>query len=120
MVQATRRDRRIKRHFRARKKLFGSTERPRLVISRTNKHISAQVINDEESKTLCSIGSYSKDLKGKIKGYDIAGAQEVGKAIAEKAKATGVGKVVCDTGGNLYHGRVKALAEAARKAGLDF
>ena len=120
MVQATRRDRIIKRHFRARKKLFGSTERPRLVISRTNKHISAQVINDEESKTLCSIGSYSKDLKGKRKGYDIAGAQEVGKAIAEKAKATGVGKVVCDTGGNLYHGRVKALAEAARKAGLDF
>lgn len=120
MVQASRRDKRLKRHFRARKKLFGSTARPRLVITRTNKHISAQVINDEESKTLCAVASYSKELKGKIKGYDIAGAEEIGKAIAEKAKASGIGQVVCDTGGNLYHGRVKALADAARKAGLDF
>lgn len=120
MAQNTRKESRLKRHARARKKIFGSNERPRLVITRTNKHISAQVINDADSKTLCAVASYSKDLKGKIKGYDIAGAQEIGKAIAEKAKDNGIEKVVCDTGGNLYHGRVKALADAARKAGLDF
>jgi len=120
MVQATRKEKRLKRHFRARKKIFGSSERPRMVITRTNKHIGAQVINDQEEKTLCAIYSYSKDLKGKVRGYDIAGAEEVGKAIALKAIEAGVAKVVCDTGGNLYHGRVKALAEAARKAGLEF
>ena len=66
MVQASRNEKRLKRHFRARKKLFGSTERPRLVITRTNKHICAQVVNDEESKTLCAVSSYSKDLKETI------------------------------------------------------
>jgi large subunit ribosomal protein L18 len=120
MAVTTRKEQRDKRHNRARKKIFGSTERPRLAIFRSNKHIAAQVINDTDSKTLCAVSSYSKDLKGKIKGYDMAGAEAVGKAIAEKAKAAGVGKVVFDCGGNKYHGRVKALAEAARKAGLDF
>lgn len=111
---------RKKRHFRARKKVTGTTERPRLCVTRTNKHITAQVINDESAKTLCATGTYSKDLKGKVKGTDLAGAEAVGKAIAEKAKAAGVEKVVFDCGGNLYHGRVKALADAARKAGLSF
>jgi large subunit ribosomal protein L18 len=120
MATIIRKEKRDKRHFRARKKISGTTERPRLCVFRSNKHISAQIINDESSKTLCATGTYSKDLKGKVKGTDIAGAEAVGKAIAEQAKVSGIEKVVFDCGGNLYHGRVKALAEAARKAGLDF
>lgn len=120
MATVSRKDQRNKRHSRARKKLYGSSERPRLAIFRSNKHILAQVINDEESKTLCAISSYSKELKGKIKGSDTAGAETIGKAIAEKAKAVGIESVVFDCGGNKYHGRVKALAEAARKSGLNF
>lgn len=120
MAIATRKVRRDKRHFRARKKISGTTERPRLCVYRSNKHISAQIINDETSSTICATGTYSKDLKGKIKGTDISGAEAVGKAIAEKAKAAGIEKIVFDCGGNLYHGRVKALAESARKAGLVF
>lgn len=120
MALATRKVRRDKRHYRARKKISGTTERPRLCVYRSNKHISAQIINDDASATLCATGTYSKDLLGKVKGTDIAGAEAVGKAIAEKAKANGIEKVVFDCGGNLYHGRVKALADAARKAGLVF
>ncbi len=120
MAVLTKKEQKDKRHFRARKKIQGSAERPRLAVFRSNKHISAQVINDIEAVTLCAVGSYSKDLKGKIKGHDTAGAEAIGKEIAEKAKAAGVGSVVFDCGGNKYHGRVKALAEAARKAGLDF
>jgi len=120
MPQMTKDERRQKRHKRARKKISGTSERPRLAVYRSNKHISAQVINDEQSNTICAVGSASKDFKAKIKGHDVAGAEVIGKAIAEKAKANGIEKVVFDCGGNLYHGRVKALAEAARKAGLDF
>ena len=120
MAIATRKVRRDRRHFRARKKVTGTGERPRLCVYRSNKHISAQIINDDSSNTVCAIGTYSTDLKGKIKGTDIAGAEAVGKAIAEKAKAKGIEKIVFDCGGNLYHGRVKALADAARKAGLIF
>ncbi len=120
MAQLTRKQRTTKRHFRARKKLSGNTERPRLAVCRSNKHISAQIINDVESKTICAVTSYSTDLRERIKGSDKAGAEAVGKAIAEKAKALGVEKVVFDCGGNLYHGRVQALADAARKAGLEF
>lgn len=120
MAQASRRDKRLKRHFRARKKITGTNDRPRLAVYRSNKHISCQVINDDSENTLAAVASYSKDLKGKIKGYDIAGAEEVGKALAEKALSAGVKKVVFDCGGNIYHGRIKALADAARKAGLEF
>jgi large subunit ribosomal protein L18 len=120
MAIQTKQERRAKRHFRARKKISGSLERPRLAVFRSNKHILAQIVNDEEAKTLCAVSSYSKDLKEKIKGSNIPGAEAVGQAIAIKAKAVGVSKVVFDCGGNLYHGRVKAVAEAARKAGLEF
>lgn len=120
MAQLTKNDRRLMRHKRARKKVSGTTERPRLAVYRSNKHILAQVIDDGQSKTLCGVSSASKDFKGKIKGHDISGAEIIGKAIADKAKAQGVEKVVFDCGGNLYHGRIKALAEAARKAGLEF
>ena len=120
MTQASRRDKTVKRHRRARKKVSGSTARPRLAVHRSNKHISAQIINDDDSKTLVAVASYSKEFKGLIKGTDKAGAEAIGKAIAEKAKAEGLSKVVFDCGGNLYHGRVQALADAARKAGLEF
>jgi large subunit ribosomal protein L18 len=120
MSVTTKKVQRQKRHFRARKKIHGCSERPRLSVYRSNKHIEAQIINDVDSKTICTASSASKDLKGQIKGYDTAGAQIVGKSIAEKAKANGIETIVFDCGGNRYHGRVKALAEAARKAGLKF
>lgn len=120
MATINRKLRAAKRHRRARKKISGTTERPRLAVYRSNKHIAAQVINDEESKTLAATATYSKALRGKVKGTDKAGAEAVGKAIAEMAQAAGVSKVVFDCGGNIYHGRVQALADAARKAGLEF
>lgn len=120
MAVANRKEKRDKRHFRARKKISGTTERPRLAIYRSNKHIAAQLVNDENSETICAVASYSKDFKGRINGSDKSGAEAIGKAIAEKAKAKGVEKVVFDCGGNIYHGRVQALADAARKVGLDF
>lgn len=120
MTQVSRKEKTAKRHSRARKKISGSSERPRLAVHRSNKHIAAQIINDVESRTLVAVASYSKEFKGRIKGTDKAGAEAVGKAIAEKAKAEGLSKVVFDCGGNLYHGRVQALADAARKAGLEF
>jgi len=119
-MAVARKEQRKKRQIRARKRIRGTAERPRLAIARSNKHIYAQIINDEESKTILGLGSYSKEMLGKIKGSDKAGAEAIGKAVAEKALAAGVTKVVFDRGGNLYHGRVQALADAARKAGLEF
>lgn len=115
-----RKERTRKRHGRTRKKIRGSTERPRLSVYRSNKHISAQLIDDDKHSTLCAFTSYSKEAIGKVKGSDKAGAEFVGKNIAERAIAAGVKKVVFDCGGNEYHGRVKALADAAREAGLEF
>jgi large subunit ribosomal protein L18 len=93
--------------------------RPRLSIHRSGKHIYAQVIDDKEGKTLASASTIDKDVKGKA-GATIAAAQEVGKRVAEAAKKAGVTQVVFDRGGFLYHGRVKALADAARESGLNF
>jgi large subunit ribosomal protein L18 len=120
MAVVSRKVRRDRRHTRVRKKIEGRTDRPRLAVFRSNKHIGAQIIDDSSAVTICATTSYSPDLKGKVKGYDIAGAEAVGKAIAEKAKSKGIELVVFDCGGNKYHGRVKALADAARKAGLNF
>lgn len=111
---------RAKRHFRARKKISGTVARPRLSIQKSNKHIVAQIINDVEDKTLCAVSSYSPDLKDKINGGTVAGAEVIGKTIAEVAKENNIEKVVFDCGGNKYHGRIQAVADAARKAGLDF
>ena len=95
--------------------------RIRLSVSRTLKHIYAQLIDDSKSQTLVAASSLSPELEGKVKsGGNIAGAEAVGKLIAEKALAKGLKQVVFDRGGHVYHGRIKALAEAARKAGLDF
>ena len=98
-----------------------SKDRPRLSVFRSSKHIYAQVIDDDQGRTLAAASSVDKALKGKLaKGTDKAAAAEVGKLIAERASAAGVKEVVFDRGGYLYHGRVKALAEAAREGGLSF
>ena len=100
-----------------RKRVSGTTERPRLNIFRSSKHIYVQVINDVDGKTLCHASSVSLKLGN---GGNVDAAKEVGSKIAEIAKASGVSKVVFDRAGFKYHGRVKALADAAREAGLDF
>ena len=95
--------------------------RPRLSVFRSSQHIYAQVIDDNAGRTLASASSVEKDLREKLKtGADTAAAAEVGKLVAERAKAAGVERVVFDRGSYIYHGRVKALAEAAREGGLDF
>jgi len=111
-------------HIRIRKKLSGSGERPRLNIFRSVNHIYAQVIDDAKQATIVHASSLEigkvKDSKKHVTGGNVAAAKQVGKTIAERAKAKGIEKVVFDRGGYLYHGRVKALAEAAREAGLKF
>jgi large subunit ribosomal protein L18 len=97
------------------------TNRVRLSASRTLKHIYAQIIDDAQGKTLVAASSLSSELQGKLKtGGDIAAAEAVGKLLGEKALAAGIKQVVFDRGGHLYHGRIKALADGARKAGLEF
>src|SRR5215210_3864973 len=105
-------------HRRIRRKVQGSTERPRLAIYRSLNHIYAQVIDDENGRTLASASTTEKDLKGAT-GGNIEAAQRVGRTIAERAQAAGIAQVVFDRGGYLYHGRVKALTDAAREAGLN-
>jgi large subunit ribosomal protein L18 len=106
-------------HQRVRKKMRGTAERPRLAVFRSLAHIYAQVIDDMAGKTLVSASSVEKG--GAVKsGGNVAGASEIGKRIAERAIEAGVKTVVFDRGGHRYHGRVRALAEAARKAGLEF
>ena len=108
-------------HERVRTKVTGTTERPRLSVYRSLGHIYAQVIDDHSGKTLVSASSVDTDTKKNLKGGgNVAAAKVIGKAIAERAKAAGVTKVVFDRGGYKYHGRVKALADAAREAGLKF
>ena len=110
-----------KRHQSIRVNLEGTTEYPRLAVYRSTKHIYAQLIDDEKHITVCSASSLDKDLKEKLKhGGNIEAAKVVGEAIAKKALKAGVECVVFDRGGFLYHGRVAALADAAREAGLMF
>ena len=106
-------------HIRIRKKLRGTTERPRLAIFRSTAHIYAQVIDDTKGVTLVAASSTEKSAAGKT-GGNVAAAKEIGKRVAERAKENGINKVVFDRGGYIYHGRVKALADAAREAGLEF
>ena len=105
-------------HRRIRRKVQGSTKRPRLAIYRSLNHIYAQVIDDEQGRTLASASTTEKDLKGAT-GGNIEAAERVGRTIAERAQAAGISQVVFDRGGYLYHGRVKALTDAARAAGLN-
>jgi large subunit ribosomal protein L18 len=108
-------------HDRVRTRVSGTSERPRLCVYRSVGHIYTQIIDDSNGKTLASASSVDKETKKGLKvGGNIAAAKVIGKAIAERAKAAGVSKVVFDRGGYKYHGRVKALADAAREAGLQF
>lgn len=135
MARPSKDDVRIRIHSRIRHKVRGTGERPRLAVFRSLKHIYAQVIDDRRGHTLAAASSGEKKTAEKktgekktaekktgtiAQGGNVAGAKEVGKLIAERAKAQGVTKVVFDRGGYLYHGRVKALADAAREAGLEF
>ena len=105
-------------HRRIRKKVAGTTECPRLAVSYSNQHIYAQVIDDTEAKTLCAASSLDKGIEKAASNVDTA--EKVGALIAERAKEAKIEKVVFDRGGHLYHGKIKALAESARKAGLEF
>jgi large subunit ribosomal protein L18 len=107
-------------HDRIRKKVLGTAERPRLSIYRSVNHIYAQVIDDLNGVTVVAASTVEGDKANKTTGGNVASAKEVGKRIAEKAKQKGITKVVFDRGGYLYHGRIKALADAAREAGLQF
>ena len=109
---------RLRRHYRLRKKIRGEATRPRLAVFRSNKHIVAQVIDDLAGRTLAAASTVEPSLRGSATGNrDAAGV--VGKLVAERAKAAGVTKVVFDRGGFIYHGRVAAVADAAREAGLE-
>ena len=111
----------LRRKYSVRKSVFGTAERPRLSVYRSSKHIYAQIIDDYAGKTLASVASTSDDVRGELANCgNIAAAKKTGLAIAEKAKAIGVTKVAFDRGGRKYHGRVKALADAAREGGLQF
>jgi large subunit ribosomal protein L18 len=109
----------MRRHRRVRKTVRGTPARPRLAVYRSNKHIFAQVIDDVAGRTLAAASTVEADLKGGATGNKTAAAA-VGQRLGERAKAAGVGKVVFDRGGFLYHGRVAAVADAAREAGLEF
>jgi large subunit ribosomal protein L18 len=110
---------RKRRHHRVRKKVFGEPTRPRLSVFRSARHITAQVIDDRTGRTLAAASTVEKDLRSANGGNKDA-ATAIGRLVAERAKAAGVDKVVFDRGGFGYHGRVAALADAAREAGLEF
>jgi large subunit ribosomal protein L18 len=116
---AARRVGRARRHFRIRKGLSGTPARPRLVVTRSLRHITAQVVDDTKGHTLASASSLDASLRG-AEGDKRALAGQVGALLAERAKAAGISKVVFDRGGNQYAGRIAALADAAREAGLEF
>jgi large subunit ribosomal protein L18 len=110
---------RHRRHHRVRKRVVGTPERPRLAVFRSNKHIVAQVIDDKSGRTVAAASSVEKDLRAGATGNRTT-ATSVGRLVAERARTAGITRVVFDRGGFLYHGRVAAVADAAREAGLEF
>lgn len=121
MAKESRNDRRVKRHARVRKNLFGTPEKPRLCVYKSNKNISCQIIDDVNHKTLVAASTLDKELKGSISyGGNKEAAKQVGEAIAKRAIEKGIEVVSFDRGGFLYHGRIKELADGAREAGLKF
>ncbi|MDP8233964.1 MAG: 50S ribosomal protein L18 [Candidatus Saelkia tenebricola] len=111
----------LKRHRRVRKKVSGTQERPRLCVHRSLKYIYVQLVNDDTGVTIISTSSASPEIKDKVKsGKNIEAAKLIGSLIAQKAQALGIKKIVFDRGGYKYHGRIKAVAEAARESGLEF
>ena len=119
-IAKARREGRLRRHRRVRKKVHGTAARPRLAVHRSNKHISVQVIDDDAGVTLAAASSVEPTMRQVGSGATIAAAARVGELVAERAKAAGITTVVFDRGGFAYHGRVAAIAEAARNAGLEF
>ena len=110
---------RLRRQVRGRKKISGTDERPRLVVTKSAKHLSVQVVNDLVGKTIASASTMEKDVRS-FEGDKTAKAKKVGELVAERAKAAGIEAVVFDRAGNKYHGRIAALADSAREAGLTF
>ena len=108
-----------RRHLRLRKKVTGTTGRPRLVVSRSSRHVFVQIVDDTLGKTVASASTMEADLRG-LDGDKTAKAKKVGERVAERAKTQGIGSVVFDRAGNKYHGRVAALADGAREGGLSF
>jgi len=121
LIKADKNKSRLRRHVRVRKKISGTAERPRLNVYRSSKHIYAQLIDDVKGVTLAAASTLDKELRDQIEnGGNVEAARKVGELIAKRAKTAGITKVVFDRGGYLYHGRVQALADAAREAGLEF
>ena len=119
-IAKARRQGRIRRHRRVRKKVHGTAARPRMAVHRSNKHISVQVIDDDAGVTLAAASSVEADQRAAGSGGSVDAATRVGELVAERAKAAGVSAVVFDRGGFAYHGRIAAIADAARNAGLEF
>jgi large subunit ribosomal protein L18 len=120
-MKMTRKESTRRRHGRIRRTVVGTSERPRLAVFRSNQHIYAQVIDDSQHHTVAAASTLEASLRSELEsGSNCDASAQVGKLIAERAIAKGVQQVVFDRGGNLYHGRVKALADAAREAGLNF
>jgi large subunit ribosomal protein L18 len=119
-VAQQRRQGRLNRHRRVRKKIHGTAARPRLAVFRSNKHLSLQVIDDDAGRTLVAASTAEPELRTDGTGATVAAATRLGQVLAERATAAGVKQVVFDRGGFLYHGRVAAVAAAAREAGLEF
>jgi large subunit ribosomal protein L18 len=115
---ARKREQRLRRHARVRKAISGTAQRPRLAVFRSARHISAQVIDDASGRTLAAASSVEPGLRA-MPGGNVAAASVIGRLVAERARAAGVSRVVFDRGGYRYHGRVAALADAAREAGLE-
>lgn len=118
-VSTLRRLSRARRHFRLRKKVSGTGERPRLVVNRSSRHIAVQLVDDLTGRTLAAASSIEADVRA-VEGDKKAKARRVGELVADRARAAGVTRVVFDRGGHDYHGRIAALADAARAAGLEF
>jgi large subunit ribosomal protein L18 len=119
-IAQARRNGRIRRHRRVRKKIHGTAARPRLAVFRSNKHLSVQVIDDDAGTTLASASTNEAELRSAGTGSSVEAAAKIGQLIGERAKAAGIEKVVFDRGGFAYHGRIAAVASAAREAGLEF
>ena len=121
MAQNKKQQMRTRRRYRIRKKISGTSDRPRLAVFRSLKHIQAQLIDDTTGKSLVGLATYSSDVRDRLASLEgkCAQSKEVGRTLAQKAKEAGISRVVFDRGGYLYHGRVKALADGAREGGLE-
>jgi large subunit ribosomal protein L18 len=119
-ISKTRREARLRRHHRVRKKITGTPERPRLAVFRSNRHLVLQVIDDVNGRTIAAAATVEPDIRAAGPTGNITASTTAGRLVAERAKAAGVTQVVFDRGGFLFHGRIKAAADAAREAGLEF